>query len=212
LCEDTYDISFLGDSRFFEAFHEKVGRCQAQCTVQGPVVMRPRLPSPLPLFSVRRRKSPPYGTGVFSAPFKMQAMGPLRSLCQTLFVWRCDRGPQPATRLSAPVVFCRERLVLPGACFLFLLWPGKHFRNFKAVGFIPIRSLLHATDCCPASIRTLEWAAFGPVPVGVRQNWCCHLRVGFRSPCLASKRSHQNSAVDESCHPFMNLLAVSAPW
>jgi hypothetical protein len=24
-------------------------------------------------------------------------MGPLRALCQTPFVWRCARGPQPAT-------------------------------------------------------------------------------------------------------------------
>jgi hypothetical protein len=39
---------------------------------------------------------------------KMQAMGPLRALCQTLFVWRCARGPQPATSLPAPLVFVRE--------------------------------------------------------------------------------------------------------
>jgi len=39
---------------------------------------------------------------------KMQAMGPLRALCQTLFVWRCARGPQPATSLPALMVFVRE--------------------------------------------------------------------------------------------------------
>lgn len=48
-------------------------------------------------------------SGAVSAPFKMQAMGPLRALCQTLLVWRRARGPQPATPRQTLMVFVEEQ-------------------------------------------------------------------------------------------------------
>jgi len=71
--------------------------------------------SPLPLFP-GRRKSPPIEHGAFSAPRKNRATGPLRALCQTLFVWRRARfGPQPATSELAPARLCCTQ-VERGAC------------------------------------------------------------------------------------------------
>ncbi len=154
-----------------------------------------------PAFRSGAEKAPQMNPRVFSAPCKMQAMGPLRALCQTLFVWRCDRGPRPATAPPAPMAitlgFVSFRYNLPGH--------KKHRRIHSDL------TILHATDYCPASIRTLLWAARGPVPAGVRQYWCCHLVLGFRFPCPGLNRSHQNSAVDESCHPSMDSSSLSVP-
>jgi len=83
-------------------FHEKVGGCQAQCTLGTGSSETPPTPSS-PAFRSGAEKAPQMDPGAFSAPCKMQAMGPLRALCQTLFVWRCARGPQPATAPSAPM-------------------------------------------------------------------------------------------------------------
>lgn len=75
-------------------FHENLA---PKAETQRYPPFSPLLSAPLRFFP-GRRKSPPIEHGAFSAPCKMRAIGPLRALCQTLFVWRRARfGPQPAT-------------------------------------------------------------------------------------------------------------------
>jgi hypothetical protein len=139
-CSNKGDVRDCGSQAFrmpavprLRRFHEKVGGCQAQCTLGAGSSEAPPTPSS-PAFRSGAEKAPQMNPGAFSAPCKMQAMGPLRSLCQTLFVWRCDRGPQPATVPPAPMAitsgFVSFRYNLPQH--------KKHRGNFESAGSIQI--------------------------------------------------------------------------
>ena len=93
-------------------------------------------------------------------------MGPLRELCQTLFVWHSSRGPQPATSLFGTMdIFCTNQV--RSDVFLILFIQLQHHHNQEPMGLIS-HPVIASTDIVPASIRILLWAAVHPMHFGVR--------------------------------------------